>query len=266
MDKAIILGVYEFIGFHFCQQILNEGIDVEGIHINLKSDEIFVEEKRMEIGRNANFRENDLKQWKVSSASTEEITLIVDFYDLFMRKIENQFLKLEKFQTELKSINGKIILLLPIVLLANKHFEPILTQMYELIDFLKNHEKSFQVFFLPTIYGPWQPIEFIYQRSIVEDNKNGIVSEREWTADCLYVEDIVHTILNESIDESGLILLKSKEKDRWNHGADLLGIPKKQGQEGEVNIRFSGIEKTVVDSISLKHGLENQKRNVEFLN
>ena len=34
MDKVIIVGTYEFIGFQLCLSLLEQGIEVIGIHLN----------------------------------------------------------------------------------------------------------------------------------------------------------------------------------------------------------------------------------------
>ena len=59
MDKVIIVGTYEFIGFQLCLSLLEQGREVIGIHLNTNSKDPFLEEKRFEIGRNSNFTEQD---------------------------------------------------------------------------------------------------------------------------------------------------------------------------------------------------------------
>src|SRR3954447_19141238 len=60
MDKAIIFGIYDFVSFHMGRTLLNKGLEVIGVHIEENSETSSFEEKRMEIGRNANFREISL--------------------------------------------------------------------------------------------------------------------------------------------------------------------------------------------------------------
>ena len=59
MDKAIIVGVYEFIGFHLCEALLQEGIEVYGVNLPIDTSDHVVDEKRLLIGRNSNFQEKD---------------------------------------------------------------------------------------------------------------------------------------------------------------------------------------------------------------
>lgn len=56
MKKAIVFGAYQFLGFHICGALLEEGEEIIGVSFpNIHVDDI--EDKRMEIGRNANFSE-----------------------------------------------------------------------------------------------------------------------------------------------------------------------------------------------------------------
>ncbi|MEM5594163.1 hypothetical protein AAHH67_24715 [Niallia circulans] len=59
MKKAVIFGVYQFVGFHICSTLLEEGEEIIGISYPEISIED-LEDKRMEIGRNANFSEKSL--------------------------------------------------------------------------------------------------------------------------------------------------------------------------------------------------------------
>ena len=56
MDKAIIVGVYEFIGFHLCEALLQEGIEVYGVDLPIDTSDHVVNEKRILIGINSNFQ------------------------------------------------------------------------------------------------------------------------------------------------------------------------------------------------------------------
>ena len=33
MDKAVIVGVFDFVNFHVCKALLNKGIEVKGVQI-----------------------------------------------------------------------------------------------------------------------------------------------------------------------------------------------------------------------------------------
>lgn len=264
MDKAIIIGTYEFLGFHICQQILNDGIEVEGIHVDLKTDDLFVAEKRLEIGRNANFAETNYDEWKIDPKQVDETIVVVDFYDFFIRSVEKQLLSDMKLQNKLLNISGKVIFLLPIQIVGNKQFKGLHSRCEEIIDWMKKHEIDFQAFYLPTIYGPWQPVNFIYQQSFLKEKHECVLSDREYSFDAIYVDSAVQSILQFSKEDHQEILLKSNEES-WSEGLQLLDLTNVQMREKDPLWKFHGVEKVIHDPISLRNGLDNQRKRVETL-
>ncbi|MFC0417302.1 hypothetical protein ACFFHH_17985 [Cytobacillus solani] len=120
MDRAVIIGTYESLGFRFCTSLLEEGYEVTGIHYR-NMDEELVEEKRMEIGRNANFQEVLQMEWLPPAEIQEQTLIIIDFNYFYLRKpgcsleISEH---LEKFlvhnDKKIKDTQSKVICLLPI--------------------------------------------------------------------------------------------------------------------------------------------------------
>ncbi|MGI8385467.1 hypothetical protein [Robertmurraya sp. P23] len=62
MDKVLVLGALEELGFEMTALLLEEGYEVRGIHLQT-GDETIYNDRRMEIGRNANFEEIGLNEW-----------------------------------------------------------------------------------------------------------------------------------------------------------------------------------------------------------
>lgn len=263
MDKAIIIGTYEFLGFNICQQILNEGIEVEGIHADFNSNDLFVEEKRFEIGRNSNFVETNYDDWK-NGNRVDESTVVVDFYDFFIRNVEKQLLSDIKFQHKLLNLKGKVIFLLPVQIVRNRQFKGIHSRFVEIIDRMKKDERDFQAFYLPTIYGPWQPANFIYQQSFLKEKHECELSDREYSFDAIYVDSAVHSILQFSKENHQDILLKNHEES-WFEGLQLLDLTNIEIREKDPQWKFHGVEKVINDSVSLQTGLTNQRKKVETL-
>jgi hypothetical protein len=58
MDKAIIFGMFDFVNFHVGKTLLNNGIEVKAVNIEEIGNIQFLEEKRFEVGRNANLLSN----------------------------------------------------------------------------------------------------------------------------------------------------------------------------------------------------------------
>ena len=62
MDKILVLGALEELGFEMTTCLLEEGYEVCGIHLQT-GEEVVYDERRLEIGRNANFSEISLTEW-----------------------------------------------------------------------------------------------------------------------------------------------------------------------------------------------------------
>lgn len=74
MDKVLVLGALEELGFEMTALLLEEGHEVIGIHLQT-GDETIYNNRRMEIGRNANFEEIGLNEWLQQGDFTTTSTL-----------------------------------------------------------------------------------------------------------------------------------------------------------------------------------------------
>lgn len=45
MERATILGIYDFIGYSLCRHMLDLGFEIDGIHQSGNIDDYFTEEK-----------------------------------------------------------------------------------------------------------------------------------------------------------------------------------------------------------------------------
>lgn len=263
MEKAVIVGVFEFLGFHFCKRILDEGIEVVGIQPDIDEDNYLIEEKRLEIGRNANFSYiNSMDKWNVSN---EPVTLIVDFYDFFVKKNEGFILNstlFEKMAEKMNQENSKVIFLIPILLKSRAQYKQGYLKLMEKVEQLQGKNIPIQTFYLPTIYGPWQSEEFLFQQAMSLEEEQWQLNDREWTGDALYVEDIVADILNIIEKNNESFLLKSGETDAWSKCAKYLNITLSPTSEEKLDFHDNEI---IVGTSSLEEGLEKQKRLVRSL-
>jgi hypothetical protein len=116
MDKVLVLGALEELGFEMTALLLEEGYEVRGIHLQTGQETIY-NERRMEIGRNANFEEIGLNDWlQQSDFNTTSTWVFLNNYDENVRHVwmkENRNLK-KKLQTLAKnSKNLKFIVIHP---------------------------------------------------------------------------------------------------------------------------------------------------------
>ncbi|ULT58136.1 hypothetical protein L1999_06270 [Neobacillus drentensis] len=235
MDKAMIFGIYDFVSFQMGRALLNMGLEVIGIHINENNHTPYLEEKRLEVGRNANFREILLSELDTCrEVDTTETTLILSLYDLYMLREETIFqkqtvTKLQQFIEGNKSVTD-IVFLLPIQLLVPDGANSLRTVINEVVAWGKNN----QFYYLPAIYGPWQPSTYTFQQALLAnmDDSEIRVNKREWTGDILYVDDAVEAILvsneNLAVEDNRHFLIESGLENYWVQCAAQLKLETKE--------------------------------------
>ena len=82
MEKAVMVGVFDFVSFHVCKALLDKGIEVRGVQIESEENQDFLlEEKRLEIGRNANFSVTRMDDLTIPN---QKETIVLSVYDLYM--------------------------------------------------------------------------------------------------------------------------------------------------------------------------------------
>jgi hypothetical protein len=265
LDKVCILGVYEFIGFHLCKKFLENGFNVEGIHLDTECD-LFLEEKRLEVGRNANYNE---KSFPLAGQSMEIEVTIVPIYDWFMTYNESKK-NIPKIIQYLKNASKtNIVFLLPIHLLSDWQDEGM-DKIRDLIDQTKNMDQCIQYFYLPTIFGPWQPGSFLFQNELQNQiNNNDQIEVREWPFDAIYIEDLL-TSLIERIEsgESGSFLIESGIPKSWELCAEILQLDKSLGKVfDDVKLKIDdGVEKITLKEVTpYQESLMAQKEHVSFI-
>ncbi|MBM7653701.1 hypothetical protein [Neobacillus cucumis] len=232
MDKAIVLGIYDFVSFHLGSTLLNKGFEVIGIHLERNDPIPFLEEKRLEVGRNANFREISLCGLDAyRDVDDNKTTLFLSLYDLYMLKSEpilqeQAVLKsLQQYLAPNKNLTD-IVFLLPIQMLRTNEGQILEKVINQVIEWGKRN----RFFYLPTIYGPWQPHSFLFQQALLAkfDESKIQVGEREWTGDTLFVEDAVEIILSsmesQNVVSNTKFLIESGIKDYWNQCVEQLQL------------------------------------------
>jgi hypothetical protein len=232
MDKTVILDVFDFVSFHICKHLLNKGFEVHGVHFEEFANQANLDEKRMEIGRNANFFEDSFQKWDPKNREHYQAkqTFIFSIYDLFMVQKDSILLKEAITKRIIQYIAAhkdhvNLVLLLPIQFhrfKEEKMSASIIEQANELAG-------NVQLFYLPAIYGPWQPSTFMFQQTILAKfgRSDILQSEREWTKDILFVEDAIDAIyeIMES-GKQGSYLLESGTENYWDQCAEYLNLDK----------------------------------------
>jgi hypothetical protein len=238
MDKVIIFGSYEFVGFHLCKEFLEKGYEVTGILLD-HSKESYIDEKRLEIGRNANFIDKTV--YEPVEEDTTHSLMIFSLYDLFMGSKEKLINSddLRKIIFKTFDTRNQIAYLLPIQLLSQSYHSQDLKLFLEN---MKEFGENPQFYYLPSIFGPWQPITFLFQKSMLNLLKENdeINTIREWRMDAIYVKDAVKTIMDNMIlGNEGHFLLESDVPNHWEDCADFLEIdPQFRGFKGHEKLEL----------------------------
>ena len=273
MDKAILFGLFDFVNFHICKSLLNKGVEVKGIHLKETDHIDFLEEKRLEVGRNANLIEQSLSEWvREQEKPTHNTSLIISIYDLFMSKRE-QILQdenitkpmIQYLEVNRNEVNN--VLILPVQMLTStfrgKEIEAFL-------DLIKGVGKNTQFIYLPAVYGPWQTSSFLFQKVLISKYQEIKITtdEREWSNDVLFINDALESIVDiMETGKAGSYVLESGQKNQWVKCADYLNITEnhriKNGFESlDLN---SDIVKVSVKGTPLKTSIQEQKDHVQRL-
>lgn len=263
LDKVCLYGVFEFTGFHLCKRFLEKGFGVEGIHFDTER-ELFLEEKRLEVGRNANFNESSL------SLDGQKLVTIIPIYDWFMANKEGNKKVFREIAPFLKE-DHQIVYLLPIQLLTNWPNEEALEEVRNFMDQTKKIGQCIQYFYLPTIFGPWQPSSFLFQRELLNQiyTVNEQVEVREWPFDAIYVDDVLDPLI-ERIEsgEAGSFLIESGIPKSWELCAEILQLEQSLGKNFEdVKLNMDdGTKKIRLSDITpYQEALKAQKEHVSFI-
>ena len=264
MERATILGIYDFIGYSLCRHMLDLGVEIIGIQPEGSKEDYYTEEKRLEIGRNANFTEIGLHDWDVKGAegflfvSLFESLLsrnnIDDLMEALLSKLEDRHLK--RLPT--------VIILPACFAQENRDLSEAEAKVNMLIS---SRGSNMLAIHLPTIYGPWQPEECFFQQAISQslngDKRVPELGKREWTHDCLYIDDAVKTIKEMAQSgNKGQYILSSGEQNRWLECAgELLGkdIDLLRNEIAAPVIKKSVKYKTVERNEQISKGLSRQK-------
>ncbi|CAM3771678.1 hypothetical protein [Mesobacillus thioparans] len=225
MERAAIFGVYDFVGYSLCRNLLDLGMEVEGIYPAREKEDHYTEEKRLEIGRNANFSEISLIDWQGEKAVDTVFVALFEAF-LYQDRTQDYFEGLLAILESRQDKKQQTVLLLPAFMAEEKvNLKELHSGLHDLIN---NTKSSVLIIYLPTIFGPWQPEKFFFHKAMSQaerDKGEPVVDPWEWTVDCVYIDDVVEFIrkMAES-GEQGQYLLASGEHDRWKVCArELLG-------------------------------------------
>ncbi|MBM4764239.1 hypothetical protein [Bacillus sp. B15-48] len=241
MERVILFQPYEFLSYSICKLLLDEGIQVKTITSSINDDLLFTSEKRMEIGRNANFYENDFdNDWtELTEDDQERIPVIIPIYDLFMKKEEMKLVANKDFLPFLDKLKPEffpITLLLPeqYAYTPNRDGESI----EQLTEFLFEKNYSCQEIYLPTLYGPWQPEEYYFQQLLFPSNDKCSLpklNKREAVTDAIFIDDGAQEVFQLLGKGAGKYLLRSGMNQGWFQCVEEILADKRIHEREDIN-------------------------------
>lgn len=274
MDKAVIFGAFEFVGFYLCKSLLDGGYEVVGIPFDTE-DAPFTEEKRLEVGRNTNFIEKipdgnlDLFEQR-----RENYIWIFSLYDLYAKSQskdgvfeESVASMIEHTLTNSVRQEDQIVFLLPIQFGAD-HFEterhrPLRERVKKVTEDLTLVKESLFIY-LPTVFGPFQPASYYFQK-MIEGSESATEGEDdwEWRQDAIFIEDLIKPMTNLIAEQrNGSFTFESGSKGRWQ---DCMEYLNGTGEMEKNVFHFRKDIKTIVveKQTSIEVALTAQKEQTE---
>lgn len=258
MNQAIVFAAQQFLGFEICKGLLNNGCEVIAVdHEQMVNEDS--KEKWLEIGRNANVSYHSLKT--EIDLNDQSYIWFIPLYDLFIEEDENLIMdwsvSLQKLYEESKSKIRKIIFINPVKWSSNERV--VNDKLYKILrnEVINIDETPIIEYQLPTIFGPWQPMSFLFQQIISETESNNFVDDQ---TDAIYIEDAVHSILENMDDKfcGKSIYLQSESADIWRKCVLYLSSSYQIPEQSELINRNDSEILKVKESISFKEGIDKQ--------
>ncbi len=280
MDKVIIFGGYEFLGFSLCEAFLEKGIQVCTMNTQ-QVDDLFLENKRLLVGRNSNFTECSLeKSLDTWSYANEKLLIVLSFYDFYL-KGESSNIHSELDQVILDALKTcetgdlEVLFLLPVQFLEREESTlkgEGLKNIYNTM--CQELQSSFipnTTIYLPTLYGPWQSEDYLFHHALLEEvrGQNEVelqVNDHEYTEDALFVEDAIIEIVKIVEGQKNTICrFTSTSQNQWRKCAEFLDISTEKYMRSNKTIKpIIDIAKYEVrESIGYVQALTKQKKHLQ---
>ncbi|MBS4172035.1 NAD(P)-dependent oxidoreductase [Bacillus sp. FJAT-49736] len=255
MEYAIVYGAKQFIGFELCKELLNCGCTVVAIeHDNYL--ESYDAEKWLEIGRNANLL--SLPMNELGDEIDSEKVCFIPFIDFLDHPSEDEINNFLLKATELFSLEkiSEHIIIYPSRYYYS-HSDQARRRFHDILQMHNKNIKKMVEFYVPTLYGPWQPNSYLFQQ-LIENKQTKKYADDE--NDAIFAEDAVKTIISETKKSVNgqKILLKNSKENSWRNCIQFLNesVPisnvKNEIDDPDIQIR------TVQETYSYQEGLTMQ--------
>lgn len=210
VSQAFVCFGNDFVGFEICNFLLEEGWNVYSLESQLLPHEMkWAEEKRLFVGRNGNFHAIDSERTEQAFFELDKpYLLFLPLHDLYIRNqsITSYQWLLEHF---LNHPPDKIVMIIP----KRKY------------DYWKEDQKSIQkiadasneqyVFFVPTLFGKYQPHLYLFAQSKYRDNDK-LQNHIDDVSDAIYIKDLLSVVYQQlEKGTSGEYIIQNAKKNYW---------------------------------------------------
>ncbi|AJH77905.1 NADP-binding protein [Heyndrickxia coagulans] len=199
MNQALVIGAGAFFGFELCKALLDAGYPV--IAADQETDPGFLMEERwMEIGRNAN-----LEYQPLSRLSPEKCTCCIPVYDYYVRDACEDLQDACRFLEPIKAQIECVALILPNHLAGAEQTEWVPGMLGDC---------ARVTFFVPALFGPGQPGSLAFSQMI---NGNPEPDLKYDDRDALFAADAAGAIVSglEKRETGKVFYLKSPDGNGW---------------------------------------------------
>jgi nucleoside-diphosphate-sugar epimerase len=226
MNQAVVMAAGQFLGFEICKALLEEGYEVVGLDDICEENRGLIEQKWLEVGRNANFSAGTMDEREVCLTKPTFIFLpIFDYYfhhDVYFQRLQQIQHNVSQWSLPPKN---EFIFILPTQMLyeRNERVEDVKEVLQKMKTWMEDKRYKITDYYVPTVYGPYQPEVFLFHQ-LLKKNLYSEPSNIEFMddpSDAIYVQDaavsIIQHVLSGKKEEKGPFLLSSGEKNRWKN-------------------------------------------------
>lgn len=204
MEQILVAGACSFIGFHIAEGLLEQGFLVTGLDLTDGSGNERKEEMLLAIGRNANF------------------TMAEESLDGLYSKIIVPLYGKDEDHARLFSLLGDIM--------GSSEKKPDIYCFRSLAPLPEGMEKisaalagegSARMFYLPTVYGPWQPDSMAFEAGIRNFPPDRIkqAADAEYRQDAIYIEDLREELPDILKQLPGVMMIRTGKSGLWEECA-----------------------------------------------
>lgn len=293
--KAVVLGGLGFLGYHICQELLENSVEVVCIEKQDPRENLVMDEKLLYMGRNASFEwiqgdldhEDERLFAKISEADTVyHMASPVSLESKWQLKNQTVQQATKWIQTISHSMKKEAMVVFPSTVevygdvpgLITEETPPQPTSPYGLIKYeleqsiikeANAHQLRYLILRLPTVYGPWQRADMTFTQLL--NHEDDIYKDRS-TLDALYVTDVAKGFVHAAAqrDQSGVYHLTSGKRDQWFIGARLLGaredLLKESQTRSSLSPKKAEEQLQFRASVPIEEGIRLQEEHVQRRN